>query len=295
MKTHAPLLLAFLVVAVAGAASAGDESQKPGAVTVNRLVKGDCPQYLRLGEGGPGLLRLGRYGYLGVETTALTPELRRHFGAPEDTGVLIGRVEEGSPAAAAGLRVGDVLTRVDDGEVTSGGSLRRLVRAYEKDETATLEFWRGGKSATTTVAFDERQSCALDLGSMIDLDRLPRFDLGELPLIDLDELAPLLELREFDGAKLDEARERLRKAHEIRELDADELKEAQERLREALRSQDWSRHLERLRDVDMKGIEERLREAMERLHELEHEIETQKERIHRQEDDGEPDALLNMS
>ena len=45
-------------------------------------------------------------GYLGVELVDLTPELREHFGAPRDVGVMVGRVEPGSPAARAGLEVG---------------------------------------------------------------------------------------------------------------------------------------------------------------------------------------------
>jgi membrane-associated protease RseP (regulator of RpoE activity) len=49
---------------------------------------------------------------LGVMVMGLTPELRRFFGVPNDRGVLIARVEPGSPAARAGLQVGDVLVRV---------------------------------------------------------------------------------------------------------------------------------------------------------------------------------------
>lgn len=290
MKLTATLLFACLVAAlVPGAARADDEDQDAGRLTVERLVKGDCPQYLRLGEGGPGLVRLGSFGYLGVETTELTPELRRHFGAPEEVGVLIGRVEDGSPAAAAGLRVGDIVTRVGGDDVTSGGRLRRLVRAYEKDDKATLEYSRDGKIATTTVAFDERRSCGLDLGSMIDLDRLPRIDLDKLRLIDPERLPRVLELHEFDGGKLDEARESLRKAIELRQVDGEDLQEARERLLEALRSEDWKGHLERIRDVDLSDIEKRLREAMDRLHELEQEIETQKKELHEHGNDR-PDA-----
>lgn len=293
MKSTATLLFVCLA-ATAGfpASSRADDDQESGELTVERLAKGDCPQILHLGEGGPRLMRLGSYGYLGVETTALTPELRRHFGAPEDAGVLIGRVEKGSPAAAAGLRVGDIVTRVDDEEVTSGGRLRRLVRGYEKEESAVLEYWRGGKVATTTVAFDERQSCGLDLGSVIDLEKLPRIDLEKLPRIDLDSLPryeALLELHEFDGASLDRAREYLRQAYEIQTLDGEDLEKARERLREAIRSQDWKSHLERIREVDLTDIERRLREAMNRLEELENEIDIQKKEIHRHEDGG-PDA-----
>jgi S1-C subfamily serine protease len=43
---------------------------------------------------------------------SLTPELRKHLGAAEDRGVLVARVEPGTPAAAAGITVGDVIVTV---------------------------------------------------------------------------------------------------------------------------------------------------------------------------------------
>lgn len=49
---------------------------------------------------------------LGVLVHGLTPELRAHFGAPADRGLLVARVEPGSPAAKAGISVGDVLLEV---------------------------------------------------------------------------------------------------------------------------------------------------------------------------------------
>jgi membrane-associated protease RseP (regulator of RpoE activity) len=49
---------------------------------------------------------------LGVLVNGLTPELRAHFGAPADRGLLVARVEPGSPAAKAGIAVGDVLLEV---------------------------------------------------------------------------------------------------------------------------------------------------------------------------------------
>src|SRR5262245_342061 len=48
---------------------------------------------------------------MGVELLELTPELRVFFGAPEDSGLLVSRVESGSPAERAGIRVGDVIYR----------------------------------------------------------------------------------------------------------------------------------------------------------------------------------------
>jgi S1-C subfamily serine protease len=43
---------------------------------------------------------------------SLTPELRSHFGAASDKGVLVAKVEPGSAAAKAGIKVGDVLVDV---------------------------------------------------------------------------------------------------------------------------------------------------------------------------------------
>src|SRR5688500_12390489 len=46
-----------------------------------------------------------RRGYLGVGLTEMTPELRAHFGVPEEAGVMVSSVEDGSPADKAGLKV----------------------------------------------------------------------------------------------------------------------------------------------------------------------------------------------
>jgi membrane-associated protease RseP (regulator of RpoE activity) len=57
---------------------------------------------------------------LGILVMAVTPELRRYFGVTSDRGVLVARIEPGSPAARAGLQVGDILTRVGRQPVHGG-------------------------------------------------------------------------------------------------------------------------------------------------------------------------------
>lgn len=96
-------------------------------------------------------------GFLGVHLTELTPELRVHFGAPEDAGVLVARVVEGSPAEGAGLRVGDVLTRIDGEDVDSAWSVKRLIGEREDGDAATLEVWRDGRVETLTATIEERE------------------------------------------------------------------------------------------------------------------------------------------
>lgn len=51
-------------------------------------------------------------GRLGVMVMSLTPELRKHFGAAEDRGVLVAHVAPNTPTAAAGIAVGDVIVNV---------------------------------------------------------------------------------------------------------------------------------------------------------------------------------------
>lgn len=68
-------------------------------------------------ELGPGRVRMfgmAGQGRLGLQLQSLTPDLRKFFGAPEKEGVLVSHVVEGSPAAKAGFRAGDVLLKVGD-------------------------------------------------------------------------------------------------------------------------------------------------------------------------------------
>lgn len=84
-------------------------------------------------------------GFLGVEASSLTPSLRQHFGAAEDQGVLISRVEAGSPAEAADLRVGDVLVAIDGVVLDTVASLRRQVRHARSGDTVELAVVRDGE------------------------------------------------------------------------------------------------------------------------------------------------------
>lgn len=124
----------------------------------------ECPPGFRFGYDlvdpeGMGASR----GYLGAALTDLTPELRGHFGAPEDAGVLVARVEEESPAAAAGLAVGDVVTAIDGEPLATSFDLRRRVRAFEAGQRTTLEVVRGGRVLALPVTVAERELPEVDV------------------------------------------------------------------------------------------------------------------------------------
>lgn len=88
---------------------------------------------------------------LGVQYQELTPQLAKYFGV--DDGVLISAVDEDSPAARAGLRAGDVVTRVNGKAIENGRDLVEALRDAEGD-TATIEYTRNGKSASVEVTLE---------------------------------------------------------------------------------------------------------------------------------------------
>ncbi len=112
----------------------------------------------RLGEHGSRLhLRHGGGAFLGVELSDLTPELRTHFGVPQDAGVMVGKLVDESPAFRAGLEVGDIVTAVDGEPVASSSALARAIRGHEDGETVVLEVWRDGQMQKISATLEERE------------------------------------------------------------------------------------------------------------------------------------------
>jgi serine protease Do len=84
---------------------------------------------------------------LGVEVQELTGQLGDYFGTKE--GVLVTTVDENTPAKTAGLKPGDVITKVNNRPVTSADELRRRITGAEGDVTIT--FYRDRKEMAMTV------------------------------------------------------------------------------------------------------------------------------------------------
>lgn len=137
----------------------------------------------------PVVLRLGRRGFIGVRLVEITPELRAHYGAPRDAGVLVSEVESDSPAARAGVQVGDVITEVDGERVDWTGDLSRAVRRKNAGETVELDVIRGRASRKLSVTVEERKGRDRE----IDLGDLGRNIRRHWVLRDHDSKGPLIE------------------------------------------------------------------------------------------------------
>lgn len=89
--------------------------------------------------------------WVGVATQTLTPELAYHFALREKQGVLIRAVEPGSPAAAAGLRRGDVIVSLDGKPLQSSEEYLQWERAYTNGAKMRLRVSRDRQEIEVTV------------------------------------------------------------------------------------------------------------------------------------------------
>jgi S1-C subfamily serine protease len=107
------------------------------------------------------LIRLGevRLPWLGLEVQELTPELKSHFGLPEETaGVLVRDVYEGSPAQKAGIRRGDTVVSMGSIPVESLSDYSEALAEFTSSDPVRLKIHRKGEErelAITPTAFPE--------------------------------------------------------------------------------------------------------------------------------------------
>ncbi len=100
-------------------------------------------------------------GWLGVGIQPLTVELARKFGVKESEGVLINEVFEKDPAAAAGIKPGDILTRIDGTVIDTPSRLSRVVAGLLPGATAKVEIVRDQQRLVLNVALIERHDHAV--------------------------------------------------------------------------------------------------------------------------------------
>ncbi|NMF86575.1 HhoA/HhoB/HtrA family serine endopeptidase [Nodosilinea sp. P-1105] len=103
--------------------------------------------------------------YIGVQIATFTPDMARRNNEdinagmylPEVDGVLIIRVLEGTPAAEAGLRRGDVIVAIDDAPVRNADDLQLRVEDTKIGDTLQLDIRRGDRAQVVQVKTAELQ------------------------------------------------------------------------------------------------------------------------------------------
>lgn len=97
--------------------------------------------------------------YIGVQMIALNPQVKQQINnVPNssmqvelDQGILVASVRQGSPAAKAGLRMGDVIERVNDQRVTEAKTVQQLLDQAGVGGKLQVELQRNRKTVALTI------------------------------------------------------------------------------------------------------------------------------------------------
>ena len=117
----------------------------------------------------------GRFvrSWIGASGTAVTPDVARAAGLDRPTGVILTSVSVGSPAATAGLRVGDIVYAIDGKEVPDAGALGYRIASQQAGRTTMLTVVRDGHARNLPVRLAVppeiplRQATQLGTGSIL--------------------------------------------------------------------------------------------------------------------------------
>lgn len=100
-----------------------------------------------------------QHPYLGVQMVTLTPEIKQQLQVESngqiqisaDSGVLVVRVVPNSPAAAAGIRSGDVIRAIDNQPVSKTEQIQQIVEKSSVGGRVQVQLQRNGKTAQVSV------------------------------------------------------------------------------------------------------------------------------------------------
>ena len=94
--------------------------------------------------------------YMAIKAGSMTEQMAAQYNINVTKGVFVYAVEKGGAGEKAGLQLGDVITRLNDTEITSMSDLSMAKKSYKAGDTVTLTVWRGGQEITLSLTFDQQ-------------------------------------------------------------------------------------------------------------------------------------------
>lgn len=88
---------------------------------------------------------------LGLSVQPITPEIARRFDLKDTEGVVVTRVNPGSPAAAKGIKNGDIIKEVNRKKIKDIKEYKEAIKAVSKDDTVLLLVVSGGRTFYVTI------------------------------------------------------------------------------------------------------------------------------------------------
>jgi 2-alkenal reductase len=93
--------------------------------------------------------------YLGISWQSITPRIAARYQLSAEWGVYVTGVDTNSPASAAGIQAGDIITRLGEITLDETHSYINALFAHQPGETISLELLRGGQTLEMQVALAE--------------------------------------------------------------------------------------------------------------------------------------------
>jgi S1-C subfamily serine protease len=97
-----------------------------------------------------------RRGFLGISSQPVEIPANQRAGLAQERGLLVVRVEAGSPAALGGLMVGDLLTAFDGHPLTDTDELQALLLGERVGKAVPAQLLRGGVVTTVEITVGQR-------------------------------------------------------------------------------------------------------------------------------------------
>lgn len=121
------------------------------AIPVN-IVKKIVDDIIRFGE-----VQRGYLGITYVDTDNMPEEQIKARGIPTNTdGVYVQEVSQDGGAYAAGIRKGDIITKVNNATVSTGLQMSAQIAAYRPGDKVPVSFMRNGKESTVTLVLKKK-------------------------------------------------------------------------------------------------------------------------------------------
>ena len=105
------------------------------------------------------LLKYGKVkrGYLGVSAQDLTSDLSKAFGISTNRGAIITQVQEGSPAYLAGIKIGDVVVKINNQIIENASAMRNKIGLLKLNSIISMQINRKGEIFNKKVKISEKK------------------------------------------------------------------------------------------------------------------------------------------
>src|SRR3546814_5495967 len=96
---------------------------------------------------------LPQRGYLGIGIVPVSEDMAAALGLSKDRGEIVQRIEDGQAAAKAGLKRGDVVTKINGKEITPQQTLSYIVANIKPGTRVPIEVIRDGDRKSTRLNY----------------------------------------------------------------------------------------------------------------------------------------------